>query len=107
MEIQPSGLCSGHQQRRRLENLAAAHSIVRRCLRFHRVSRYAPGQVAYNLGEYPKRFSVRPTEYDRCLLREFAARGVKVIHVHEEWNDSQRLLGADKFTPHDAAGLRE
>ena len=68
---------------------------------------YLPGQVTYNLGEYPARFAIAPTDYDAELLTRFAAAGVELIQIHEEWNDSQRCLGADKFTSHDPEGLHE
>ena len=89
------------------EGLRFAEERVKQVRRVHRVGEYIPGQVIYNLGEYPARFSIRPTEYDYELIRSLAAHGVGLIQLHEEWNDSQRLLGADKFTSHDPEGLRE
>jgi len=96
---------SGH--RRRLKNLRQANETVRSCARVHSIGEYIAGQVTYNLGEYPSPFSATPTDYDADLLRTFARHGVGLIQIHEEWNDSQRLLGADKFTAHDPAGLRK
>ena len=64
------------------------------------------GQVTYNLGEYPAPFSIAPGDYDQRLLRDFADHGVGMIQLHEEWSDSQRRLGADKFTSHDPEGLK-
>jgi len=93
-------------ERRRLQNLAAATASVRSCSRQHFIGAYLAGQVTYNLGEYPKRFSIAPTEYDYRLLAELARHGVTLIQLHEEWNDSERRLGADKFTCHDPEGLR-
>ncbi len=94
-------------EQRRMRNLAEAHEAVDECLRVHFIREYIPGQVTYNLGDYPKRFSIAPTEYDAELLGTFAERGVGLIQVHEEWNDSQRVLGADKFSSHDPEGLQE
>jgi len=91
----------------RARNLADAYAAVDDCLRLQFIRDYIPGQVTYNLGEYPKRFSIRPTEYDAQLLRTFANSGVGLIQIHEEWNDSMRMLGADKFTSHDPEGLHE
>jgi len=93
------------QHRARLQNLLAAENAVHSCLGTHRIGRYLPGQVTYNLGEYPAPFSIRPTEYDDALLKSFAESGVELIQLHEEWNDSQRAFGADKFTSHDPEGL--
>jgi hypothetical protein len=91
----------------RLRNLADVHQVVRSCLREHAFAGYLAGQVTYNLGEYPARFSIAPTAYDEQLLREFAEHGVTLIELHEEWNDSQRWLGADKLSSHDPEGLRQ
>ena len=93
--------------RRRLLNLRNANAAVKSCMREHAIGHYLAGQVIYNLGEYPKRFSIAPTEYDRELLKTFAGHGVGLIQLHEEWHDSQRLLGGDKYTSHDPEGLRE
>lgn len=88
-------------------NLLYAESSVGRCKRRFTVKDYIPGQVIYNLGEYPAAFSIRPTEYDYELLRSLSEKGVGLIQIHEEWNDSMRRLGADKFSSHDPEGLRE
>ena len=95
------------QHRRRQQNLADAYGAVDDCLRVQFIRDYIPGQVTYNLGEYPARFRIAPTEYDAELLATFAGYGVGLIQVHEEWNDSQRVLGADKLTSHDPEGLHE
>ena len=97
---------NAEQHRRRLQNLRDAHEAVKSCARTHSIGAYLAGQVTYNLGEYPAPFAIAPGDYDRKLLREFADRGVGLIQLHEEWNDSQRMLGADKFTSHDPEGLR-
>ena len=95
------------EQLTRGRNLADAHAAVDDCLRLHFIRDYIPGQVTYNLGEYPNRFSIRPTEYDAELLATLADSGVGLIQIHEEWNDSMRMLGADKYTSHDPEGLHE
>ncbi len=92
---------------RRMQNLADAYGAVDDCLRLQFIRDYIPGQVTYNLGEYPTRFSIKPTEYDAELLSTFADHGVGLIQIHEEWNDSMRVLGGDKFTSHDPEGLQE
>ncbi len=93
--------------RKRLQNLRDAREAVHSCTREHRVGEYLAGQVTYNLGEYPKPFSIAPTEYDEALLQEFADHGVGLVQLHEEWNDAQRVLGADKFSSHDEPGLAQ
>ncbi len=83
-----------------------ADASVKKCLRVFDIGDYIPGQVIYNLGEYPAGFSIAPTEYDERLIASLARRGVGLIQIHEEWNDSMRRLGADKYTSHDPQGLR-
>ena len=94
------------EQRKRMDNLRYGAEHVREALRTHRVHDYHPGQVIYNLGEYPARFSIRPTEYDEQLIRSLAEKGVELIQVHEEWNDAIHVLGADKYSSHDPEGMR-
>ena len=96
-----------NQYKARFDALRFAKERVEGCARREYIKDYIPGQVTYNLGEYPARFSIRPTEYDYHLIKSLSERGVGLIQLHEEWNDSQRLLGADKYTSHDPEGLRE
>lgn len=93
------------QQRRRFENIAFAERSAKKYLRKHQVHQYIPGQAIYRLGEYPARFSISPTEYDEARIKELAEAGVGLIQIHEEWNDAIRVLGADKYSSHDKAGM--
>ena len=95
------------EQRKRIENIRAAEENNKKYYRRTRIYDYMPGQAVYNLGDYPARFSIAPTDYDRKLLREMAEGGVELIQLHEEWNDSVRHLGADKFSSFDPKGLHE
>ena len=95
------------EHRRRIDNIRAAEANNRKYFRRTRIYNYMPGQATYNLGDYPAPFSIAPTEYDHKLLREMAENGVELIQLHEEWNDSVRHLGADKFTSFDKKGLHE
>lgn len=93
--------------RRRADNIKYAESVTEGAARRERIENYIPGQVIYNLGEYPAPFKIRPTEYDYNLIKSLAKRGVGLIQIHEEWNDAIRVLGADKYTSHDPKGLDE
>lgn len=95
------------QQRARIQNLDEARQKVKDCLFVHRLYNYEPGNVTYFLGEYPLGFSCAPTEYDYETLKKYAELGISIIKVHEEWNDSIRVLGADKYTSHDPEGFRK
>lgn len=53
-------------------NLTFAEGAVRKCNKCHTVEDYIPGQVIYNLGEYPAAFSIKPTEYDYELIKSLA-----------------------------------
>jgi len=93
-------------QRRRLENVAICNRGIRNCLRKHLITDYLPGQCSYNLGEYPCRKPWDPDEWDEHELDKLRDEGIGLIQVQEEWNDSQRLFGADKLSPLNPAGFR-
>ena len=95
------------ETRARIQNIESADKDNRKYFRRHRIERYLPGQVTYNLGDYPARFSVEPTEYDYNMIKELAENGVELLQVHEEWNDAIRCLGADKFSSFDPSGMRK
>ncbi len=92
---------------KRQKNLLQATKLNNKYLRKHVIQNYLPAHVTYNLGEYPAPFSITPTEYDYKLLSQLAENGVDLIQVHEEWNDSLRVLGGDKLTTHDKEGFRK
>jgi hypothetical protein len=97
---------SAEDQRRRLVNISLCEQGIRRCLRRQLIQDYLPGQVVYNLGEYPCRKPWDPDDWDEKALDALKAAGVELVQLHEEWNDSQRLFGADKFRPLDERGFR-
>jgi hypothetical protein len=104
--MESSGSSGAAVERRRLKNIAAAERAVRRCRRRHLVTQYLPGQVTYNLGEYPAKAPWIIGEEDERLLDEYAAAGIALVQLHEEWNDAERIFGGDKFTPVNPDGLR-
>ncbi len=99
-------LWSLEEQKKRLDNIRYAQEHVKACTKHIRIRDYLPGQVTYNLGPYPAKFSIEPTEYDYELIKGFAEKGVGLIQVHEEWNDHIRLYGADKYSSHDPRGMK-
>jgi hypothetical protein len=98
---------SEQEQRRRLENIAMSERSIRSCMRKHLVTLYLPGQCTYNLGEYPCRKPWEITEWDAQELDRLKAEGIQLIQLHEEWNDSQRLFGGNKYTPLNPKGFQE
>jgi len=62
---------SAEAHRRRLQNIGLAERSVRRALRRHLIRDYLPGQVTYNLGEYPCARPYEPSEADERLLDEY------------------------------------
>ena len=94
-------------EEKRLNNLGWAERAVKSCRHKHFVEDYIPGQAVYNLGEYPGRVSSEPTEYDFQQFRKFREHGVGLIQLHEDWNDSVRRYGADKFSSVDPDGLKQ
>jgi hypothetical protein len=97
---------SAEEHRQRLENIAICERGVRKCLRKHLITNYLPGQCTYNLGEYPCRKPWDPDDWDEHELDNLKDHGISLVQVHEEWNDSQRLFGADKFSALNPAGFR-
>jgi len=95
------------QHRARIRNLRQAREDVRTCTREMRIRDYLPGQITYYLGDYPAPMSVAPTEYDYNLLKSYAENGVDMIQVHEEWNDTIRRFGSDKWHSCDHEGMRK
>ena len=92
--------------RRRLENIGAYHREIETCLRTHLVSNYLPAQCCYNLGEYPCRQPWEIGEYDEQELDRLRDHGIQLIQVFDDWNDSLRLFGGDKFTALNPSGFR-
>ncbi len=72
----------------------------------HLITGYIPGQVSYNLGEYPSRKPYDPGEYDERELDRLRDGGIRLIQIMEDWNDMLRLFGGTKFTAVNPAGLR-
>lgn len=95
------------EHKSRIEHINSAERDNKKYTKRHRIVDYMPGQATYNLGDYPAKFSIAPTEYDYQLLKSMAENGVELIQIHEEWNDAIRHLGADKFTSFDPVGLQQ
>lgn len=98
---------SVEEQRRRLENVKYANENVKSCTRRERIENYMPGQVTYHLGDYPGKFSPRPTEYDYNLIKKLAENGVELIQTHMDSSDYLRLYGGHKFEVVDPDGMKE
>ncbi len=75
-------------------------------MRKHLITNYLPAQCGYNLGEYPCRQPWDPGEYDEQELDRLKDHGIQLIQVFDEWNDSLRLHGGDKYTALNPAGFR-
>jgi len=97
---------TAEDHRRRLQNIGICQRGVQSCLRKHLVTSYLPGQCCYNLGEYPCRKPWDPGEYDERELDRLKQQGIQLIQVFDDWNDSLRLFGGDKFRPLNPAGFR-
>ncbi len=94
-------------QQKRIDNINAAVRVNKQYFRRERVRNYLAGQVTYGLGDYPAYVDAAPTEYDERLLRQMADAGVKLVQVHEEWNDAVRVWGADKFSAPNPVGMKQ
>jgi len=92
--------------RRRLDNIGVCTQAIRTCMRKHLITDYLPAQCCYNLGEYPSRKPWEVGEYDEQELDRLRDHGIQVLQVFDDWNDSLRLFGGDKYTAVNAAGYR-
>jgi hypothetical protein len=101
------GPYSPEDHRRRLKNIALCEGSIHGCLRKHLITEYLPGQCSYNLGEYPSKKPWEIGEWDAQELDRLKAEGIGLIQLHEEWNDSQRLFGANKYSPLNPRGFRQ
>lgn len=94
------------EHRRRLENIARCTRGIRSCMRKHLIGEYHPGQACYNLGEYPAREPWFVDEYDEQELDRLRDHGIRVVQVFDDWNDSLRLFGGDKYSAVNPEGYR-
>ena len=92
--------------RRRLQNIGVGTREIRTCLRRHLVTNYLPAQACYNLGEYPCLKPWDIGDYDEQELDRLKDHGIQLIQVFDEWNDSLRMFGADKYTALNPVGFR-
>lgn len=92
--------------RRRLLNIQSAERSIRGCLKKHLVTNYLPGQVSYNIGEYPSLQPYDPDEYDEQELERLSNSGIQLLQVMEDWNDLLRLHGANRFSSPNPEGMR-
>lgn len=97
---------TAEDHRRRLLNIQACERGIRKYLKKHLITNYLPGQVSYNLGEYPSHTPYDPDEYDDNELANLAANGIQLLQVMEDWNDLLNLHGADHWTSPNPAGMR-
>ena len=97
---------TAEDHRRRLQSISVGQRAIRSCLRKHLITNYLPAQCCYNLGEYPCRQPWDPGEYDERELDRLKEHGIQLIQVFDEWNDSLRLFGGDKYTALNPAGFR-
>ncbi len=92
--------------RQRMRNIETCRREIRGCMRQHLVTSYLPGQCCYNLGEYPSRRPWDVGEYDERELDRLRDHGIRLIQVFDDWNDSLRLFGGDKYTAVNPAAFR-
>ncbi len=97
---------TAEDHRARLGNIRRCGRAVRTCLREHLVTDYLPAHGTYNLGEYPSRERWAPNDFDEEELDRLRDHGIQIIQVFDDWNDSLRLFGGDKYSPVNPEGFR-
>ncbi len=98
---------TAEDHRKRLENIARCTRAIRSSMREHFVTDYRPGQCCYNLGEYPSTKPWVVDEYDAQELDRLRDEGIQVIQVFDDWNDSLRLFGGDKYSAVNPSGYHK
>lgn len=93
--------------RRRLDNIAICTQSIRSAMRSHLIADYMPGQACYNLGEYPATKPWVVDDYDAGELDRMRDEGIQIIQVFDDWNDSLRLFGGDKYSAVNPEGYRK
>ena len=97
---------TAEDHRRRLSNIGLCTRAIHTCMRKHLITDYLPAQCCYNLGEYPSRKPWEVGEYDEQELDRLRDHGIQVLQVFDDWNDSLRLFGGDKYTAVNPEGYR-
>lgn len=97
---------NAEDHRRRLESIQYCRERIRSCMRQHLITSYLPAQATYNFGEYPARSPWEIDEYDEQELDRLRDHGIQIIQVFDDWNDSVRLFGGDKYSAVNPAGFR-
>lgn len=97
---------TAEDHRRRLNSIGLCERSIRSCLRRHLVTEYLPAHATYNLGEYPSQLRWEPNAYDEEELDRLKDHGIQIIQVFDDWNDSLRLFGGDKYSPVNPEGFR-
>ncbi len=95
------------QHRKRIENMHRAEEKVQKFnnkIRFHN---YIPGHVVYNMGPYPYKVDMAPTEYDYRTLQQLRDDGYQWIQWHSDGIDWLRLHGGDTFMNGDVEGSQK
>ncbi len=93
--------------RRRLSNVATCTQSIGSAMRTHLITDYLPGQACYNLGEYPSTKPWVVDDYDAGELDRMRDEGIQIIQVFDDWNDSLRLFGGDKYSAVNPEGYRK
>jgi len=89
----------------RLGNLTALRPHLGSVGREVLVRDHRPGEVWYNLHEYPKLPLRQPSQEDWDRFASYAADGIEIVKFHMEWADWAEICGGDSATAADPAGL--
>ena len=85
------------QHRKRIDNMRSAEERVQKYHKKIKFQNYIPGHVVYNMGDYPAKVDMAPTEYDHDVLKKLADDGYQWIQWHSDCIDWARCYGGDTF----------
>ena len=95
------------QHRKRVQNMRCAEEKVQKYFKKMRFHDYIPGHVVYNMGCYPRKVEMAPTEYDYTALKRLKDCGFQWVQLHDDVLDRQRLYGGNTFMNGDWEGARQ
>ena len=95
------------QHRKRIENMRCAEEKVQKYFKKMRFHDYIPGHVVYNMGDYPAKVDMEPTEYDFNVLKKLADDGYEWLQWHSDCIDWLRRHGGDTFMNSDWEGTQK
>ena len=92
--------------RRRLTNIGFCRRAIHKAMCIAPDHRLPAGPVRLQLRRVPRLKPYEPGDWDEQELDRLRDDGIGLIQLHDEWHDSLRLFGGNRFTACNPAGFR-